>query len=298
MNSEKYPQVKIGILGGTGLYEMEGLEVKEKIELQTPFGRPSSPVVIGGLEGKKVAFLSRHGSGHRLQPSEINYRANIYAFKMIGVERVISVNSVGSLKDSIKPRDLVFSDQYFDRTNRWDTFFGNGIVAHISFAHPVCSELSQVLFHEAKNLGLNAHLGGTYICIEGPSFSTAAESKLYRSWGLDVIGMTSVTEAKLSREAEICYASMNLVTDYDAWHEEEEPVTVEVILENLRRNLQNAQSVIKKVVSVLPDERSGECECGEALKNCIVTHPDQISLETKKRLRYIIQKYVKSEKEK
>lgn len=293
MNQEKLPLVKIGILGGTGLYEMEGLEVKEKIDLRTPFGKPSSSVVIGVLEGKKVAFLSRHGPGHCLQPSEINYRANIYAFKMIGVERVISVNSVGSLKESIEPRDMVFSRQYFDRTHRINTFFRDGIVAHISFAHPVCSELSGLLYKGAVDLGVKAHLGGTYICIEGPAFSTVAESNLYRSWGFDVIGMTGVTEAKLCREAEICYAPMNLVTDYDVWHEKEESVSVEMIIENLRQNIQNAQSVIKKTVASLPDERKGKCECGEALKNCIVTHPDQISSEAKERLRCIIQKYVK-----
>ncbi|MBS3818399.1 S-methyl-5'-thioadenosine phosphorylase [bacterium] len=292
MNQEKLPLVKIGILGGTGLYEMEGLEVKEKIDLRTPFGSPSSSVVIGVLEGKKVAFLSRHGPGHRLQPSEINYRANIYAFKMIGVERVISVNSVGSLKESIEPRDMVFSDQYFDRTHRLNTFFGDGIVAHISFAHPVCSELSKVLYEGARDLGLKAHLGGTYICIEGPAFSTVAESNLYRSWGFDVIGMTSVSEAKLCREAEICYATMNLVTDYDVWHEKEESVSVEMIIENLRQNIHNAKAVIKKAVVSLSDERSGKCECVEALKNCIVTQPDHISSDAKKRLRFIIQKYV------
>jgi 5'-methylthioadenosine phosphorylase len=292
LNSENLPQVAIGLLGGTGLYEMEGMDVIQKIELDTPFGRPSSSYLIGELEGKKLAFLTRHGKGHALMPSDINYRANIYGFKELGVTRVISTNCVGSLKEEIKPRDIVFADQFFDRTRRKNSFFGEGIAAHIGFAHPVCPDLSSVLFKAGQELGVRGHLGGTYICIEGPSFSTKAESEIYRSWGCDVIGMTSVTEAKLCREAEICYSTMNLVTDYDVWHETEESVSVEMILENLQKNIQNAKNIIKRSIALLPEGRGAHCECGQALANTIVTHPDLILPEVKERLRPIIQKYI------
>lgn len=288
---KKLPRVDTGILGGTGLYEMEGVGDIEEVRFETPFGETSDPYIVGTLEGKRVAFLNRHGKGHRILPSEINYRANIYGFKMLGVERVVSVNSVGSLKEEIKPRDIIFSDQFFDRTRRRNTFFGEGIAAHISSAHPVCAELMKVLFAAGKELGLRVHKGGTYICIEGPAFSGQAESRIYRSWGCDVIGMTSATEAKLCREAEICYSTMNLVCDYDSWHEEEEPASVELILDNLRRNIDNAKAVIKKTVASLSPLRSGECECAQALKNCIVTKAELIPEEAREKLWLIIGKY-------
>lgn len=290
---EKPGQAEIGILGGTGLYEIEGIKDIRRKELQTPFGMPSDAYLMGVLEGKRVAFLNRHGEGHRLLPSEINYRANIYGFRMLGVERVISVNSVGSLRDEIKPRDIVFSDQFFDRTRRKNSFFGEGIAAHISFAHPVCPELSRVLFDQGQVLGLKVHPRGTYICIEGPAFSSKGESLIYRSWRCDVIGMTSATEAKLCREAEMCYATMNLVTDYDAWHEEEEPVTIEMILENMQKNIHNAKAIICKAVAMIAAERSGVCECGEALKTSLVTRPDAITPEAKEKLKIILEKYIK-----
>ena len=291
-NPANLPQVEIGILGGTGLYEIEGIEVFETTDIDTPFGPPSDSYIIGGLEGKKVAFLARHGKGHTLTPSDINYRANIYGFKKLGVTRVISTNCVGSLKEDIRPRDIVFADQFFDRTRRKSSFFGEGIAAHVGFAHPVCPELSGLLFSAGQELGVRCHLGGTYICIEGPLFSTKAESEIYRSWGCDVIGMTSVTEAKLCREAEICYSTMNLVTDYDVWHETEETVSIEMILENLRKNIQNAKNIIKNAITSLPEDRGTECECGKALENCIVTHPDRISQEVKERLSLFIRKYI------
>jgi len=289
--AKKFPQAEIGILGGTGLYEIEGIEDIQEVKLETPFGKTSDAYIIGSLEGKRIAFLSRHGRGHRLLPLEINYRANIYGFKMLGVERIISVSSVGSLKEEIKPKDILISDQFFDRTRRLNTFFGQGIAAHISFAQPVCPELCAVLFEAGKKIGLRVHKGGTYICIEGPSFSTKAESLVYRSWGLDVIGMTGATEAKLCREAEICYATMNLVTDYDTWHEVEESVSVEIILENLHQNIHNAKAIIKKALAALPAKRS--CECGQALKNCIVTQSKLIPPKTREKLRFIIGKYIK-----
>ena len=285
-------KVDIGILGGTGLYEIEGLRNIEKIALETPFGDPSEIYIKGELEGKQVAFLSRHGKGHRILPSEINYRANIYGFKMLGVERIISVNSVGSLKEDIRPQDIVFSDQFFDRTRRKNTFFGEGIAGHISFAFPVCPEISEILFNEGKELGLVVHKGGTYINIEGPAFSTRAESMAYRSWGCDVIGMTSSPEAKLCREAEICYATMNLVCDFDAWHEGKEPVSVEMIIENMNKNVNNAKSIIKKAVSLLPAARGDECECGTAMENVIITNPEFISEEIKEKLHLIVGKYL------
>ncbi len=286
------PQAEIGILGGTGLYEIDGIDNLEENAFETPFGKPSDTYVTGALEGKKVAFLARHSRGHRFLPSEINYRANIYGFKMMGVTRVISVNSVGSLKEKIKPKDIVISDQFYDRTRRRNTFYGEGIAVHISFAHPVCPELSQFLFETGKNLGMRVHPKGTYICIEGPAFSTKAESGIYRSWNCDIIGMTSVTEARLCREAEICYATMSLVTDYDVWHEEEESVSVELILENLRHNIHNAKSIIKKALAELPTERGDTCECSRAIKNCFVTSHERIPEETKKKLHHIIGKYI------
>lgn len=287
------PRAEIGILGGTGLYEIEGIENVKRVQLETPFGRPSEAYLLGLLEGKRVAFLNRHGEGHRILPSEINYRANIYGFKLLGIERVISVNSVGSLSEEIKPRDIVFSDQFFDRTRRKNSFFGEGIAAHISFAQPVCPQLSGILYAEGKAMGLRVRPEGRYICIEGPAFSSKGESLIYRSLGCELIGMTSATEAKLCREAEICYATMNLVCDYDAWHEEEEPVTIEIILENMQKNIHNAKAIIRKAVASIPAARAGECECGEALKNSIVTRPEFITQEVKEKLKIIIEKYIK-----
>jgi len=295
--NEKLPRVEIGILGGTGFYEIEGIESIEEVKFETPFGKTSDAFIIGSLEGKRVAFLNRHGRGHKILPSKINYRANIYGFKMLGVERVISVNSVGSLKEQIKPRDIVLTDQFFDRTHRENSFFGKGIAAHVSLAYPVCPDLSGVLFNTGEELKLRVHQGGTYICIEGPAFSSRAESNIYRSWGCSVIGMTSATEAKLCREAELCYSTMNLICDYDAWHEVEEPVTIEMILESMDQNIHNAKAIIKKAVASLPSQRESRCDCGQALKNCIVTQPDSISEESKKKLRYIIEKYIKQNKE-
>lgn len=291
-NRDDVPCVEIGILGGTGLYEIDGIENLEERTLDTPFGAPSDSFMIGDLEGRRVAFLSRHGRGHRILPSEINYRANIYGFKMLGVERIISVNSVGSLKEDIKPRDIVFSAQFFDRTRRKNTFFGDGIAVHIGFAHPVCPELSQLLFATGKSLGLSVHPNGTYICIEGPAFSTKAESRIYRSWNCDVIGMTGATEARLCREAEICYATMSLVTDYDVWHEEEASVSVELILENMRHNIHNAKDILRQALANLPVDRGGACECSRSIRDCIVTSSELIPQDIKQKLRHIIGKYI------
>ena len=286
------PKLDIGILGGTGLYEIEGITGLEEIRLETAFGSPSDAYITGTLEGKRVAFLSRHSRGHLHLPAEVNFRANILGFKMLGIRRLIAVNSCGSLREDLRPRDIVFSSQFFDRTRRPNTFFGEGVAAHISFAEPVCKHLSRALYEAGRGLGFRVHLGGTYICIEGPAFSTKAESRIYRSWGCDVIGMTAATEARLSREAEVCYATMNLVTDYDVWHESEESVSVELILENLRLNSANAKAVIKKAILDLGAERAGECGCEEALRNAIVTRPDAIPAGLRDKLRPIIGKYI------
>ena len=290
--AQNLPQAGIGILGGTGLYRIDGLEVIEKIDLDTPFGKASDSFIIGNLEGIRVAFLSRHGKGHHILPAEINYRANIYGFKMLGVERLISVNSVGSLREDFPPRDIVIPDQFFDRTHRKNSFFGEGAVAHVSLARPVCEQLAGVLAEAAGGLDISVHRGGTYICIEGPAFSTKAESNIYRSWGCDVIGMTAATEAKLCREAEICYAPMNLVTDYDVWHESEEAVSVEMIMGNMSANIRNAKAVLKAAVKTLGSGREKECGCGSALANCIVTREEVIPRATKEKLRVIIGKYI------
>jgi len=287
------PRVDIGILGGTGLYEIDGIAGLEEIRLETPFGPPSDSYVAGQIEGKRVAFLSRHGRGHRHLPADINFRANIIGFKMLGVRKIIAVNSCGSLREDYRPRDIVFSDQFFDRTRRPNTFFGEGLAAHIGLAEPVCADLARRLYEAGRGLGIRVHLGGTYICIEGPAFSTKAESRAYRSWGCDVIGMTAATEARLSREAEICYATMNLVTDYDVWHESEESVSVELIMENLRLNIAHAKAIIKKAVGTLGAEPSAGCGCGDALRKAIVTNPELIPAVLKEKLRVIIGKYVK-----
>jgi 5'-methylthioadenosine phosphorylase len=262
--TKRIARAAVGVLGGTGLYEIEGLTEVREVKLATPFGKPSDAYIVGWLGGRAVAFLSRHGRGHRLLPAEINYRANIYGFKLLGVERLISVNSVGSLREEIRPQDIVFADQFFDRTRRPSTFFGAGLAAHISFAQPVCSSLSRLLYDTAVGLGLRTHPKGTYICIEGPAFSSKAESNIYRAWGCDVIGMTSATEAKLSREAEICYATMNLATDYDVWHESEATVSVELILRNLRHNVHHPEGRGRARA------RTG---CGVRLRRGLEEHP-------------------------
>jgi 5'-methylthioadenosine phosphorylase len=295
MDREKSPvrnRVTTGILGGTGLYEMEGLEILEELQIETPFGSPSDAYRIGLLEGKKVAFLSRHGRGHRLLPHELNYRANIYGFKMLGTERILSVSAVGSLKEGVKPKDIVLPGQFFDRTRRKNTFFGEGVAVHIGFHQPVCPALVDLLYQAARDLGLNIHKGGTYLCIEGPAFSSKAESNIYRQWGCDVIGMTSATEAKLCREAEICYATMSLVTDYDVWHESEEPVSAEIILDNLANNIENARNLLRKTVSILPAHQDEACGCLTALADGIVTEKKLIPESTKEKLKYIIGKYI------
>jgi 5'-methylthioadenosine phosphorylase len=287
------PRASIGILGGTGLYEIDGIKDTREARLRTPFGDPSDPFVLGTLGGRRVAFLARHGRGHRILPAEVNYRANIFGFKKLGVERIISVNSVGSLREEIRPRDIVIADQFFDRTRRPSTFFGDGIVAHVSFGQPVCPELVRVLTEAAAGEGLRAHRGGTYICIDGPAFSSKAESLTYRSWGADVIGMTAATEARLCREAEICYATLSLATDYDVWHETEEPVTVELVLKNLSFNIANAKLVIKKALAALGPDGARRCDCGSSLKNTIVTAPAAIPAATRRKLGLLVDRYLR-----
>ena len=289
---EEPPQADIGILGGTGLYVIEGIRDVREVPLDTPFGRPSDAFVTGTVEGRRVAFLSRHGRGHRFLPAEVNYRANAFGFKALGVRRVISVSSVGSLREEVRPRDIVLADQFYDRTRRANTFFGEGIVAHIGFARPVCPDLSRVLYNIGTGLGLRMHPKGIYICIEGPAFSTIAESRAYRSLGFDVIGMTGATEAKLFREAEICYATLNLVTDYDVWRDNTESVSVDLIMENLRLNIDNAKALVRKAVAALPAEPGGACGCADALRGAIVSDPALVSKETKDRLRPLIGKYM------
>ncbi len=286
-------RLNIGIIGGSGFYQMEGVEVLEEKKVKTPFGSPSDNYIIVEVEGREVAFLSRHSRGHKISPSEINYRANIYGFKMLGIERIISVSAVGSLKEEIKPLDIVLVDQFYDRTyRRENTFFKDGIVAHVSFAKPTCPVLRNLVYEAGKELGLRVHNGGTYINIEGPQFSTIAESETYRKLGFDVIGMTNATEAKLAREAELCYTTMALVTDYDCWKDDEEDVSVEMVIANLKKNTENAQKIIKKVIPLIPEEREEECMCKHALKYSIITSPELISEETKDRLRLIIGKYI------
>src|SRR5687767_11918318 len=262
---------------------MAELTDREEKTLKTPFGDPSGPYLVGTLRGKRVAFLARHGVGHRLLPSELNFRANIFGFKLLGVEYILSASAVGSLKEQYKPLDLVIPDQFFDRTRgRISTFFGRGLVAHVGFAHPFCARLSEVAFAAGKSSSATIHRGGTYVCMEGPQFSTLAESQLYRSWGMDIIGMTNLQEAKLAREAEICYSTIALVTDYDSWHPEHDQVTVEMIVANLTQNAQTAQQVIAASVGALPYERS--CECASALKYAIITRPDAIPPDVKREL--------------
>jgi 5'-methylthioadenosine phosphorylase len=279
---------RIGILGGSGLYALAGASDVREVEVATPFGAPSGPVAIGTLEGREVAFLARHGPGHRLLPSEINYRANVYALKIVGVERILSASAVGSMREAIRPRHVVLPDQFVDRTRgRASTFFGEGIAAHVAFADPVCPETRSVLLAAARAAGAVAHDGGTYVCIEGPSFSTRAESHLHRKDGADVIGMTNLPEAKLAREAEICYATLALVTDYDCWHEEEESVSVGAVVDNLRANSALAADALRRAVAAMPEARAA-CGCGRALAGAIITEPSAISPSARERLRAIL----------
>jgi 5'-methylthioadenosine phosphorylase len=282
----------IGIIGGSGLYDMAELTDREERTLSTPFGDPSGPYVIGTLRGQRVAFLARHGAGHRILPSELNFRANIFGFKLLGVERILSASAVGSLKHEYGPLDILVPDQFFDRTKgRISTFFGRGIVAHIAFAHPLCAELSSIAAESAESVGATVHRGGTYVNMEGPQFSTLAESKLYRSWGMDVIGMTNLQEAKLAREAELCYATLALVTDYDCWHPDHDSVTVDLIIANLMQNAATAQKTIAEAVSRLRHPRA--CSCKDALATAIITRPENVPEKTKKELEPIIGKYMK-----
>ena len=286
------PEAKIGVIGGSGLYEIAGMTSIEEVKIKTPFGEPSDAIIIGELEGKRLAFLPRHGRGHCISPSEIPSRANIYALKSLGVEWIISVNAVGSLKEGIRPLDIVIPDQLIDRTkSRVNSFFGDGLVAHVTFAEPFCPILSNILYQAALDVGANVHQEGTYIVMEGPLFSTKAESNLYRSWGASIIGMTALPEAKLAREAEICYATLACITDYDTWHETEDSVTIEMALANLLRNADTAKKIIGLVAARMPEER--ECGCGEALKNAIITAPEKIPERMKKDLDLLIGKYIK-----
>jgi len=286
---------KIGIIGGSGLYQMPELTEVEDLELQTPFGSPSDAFILGTLEGERVAFLPRHGRGHRFTPTEVPFRANIYAMKLLGVERILSASAVGSLQERYAPLDMVIPDQFFDRTRaraHESTFFGDGIVAHVAFAHPVCGDLGDVLHESCKAAAVKVQRGGTYICMEGPAFSTVAESNVYRSWGMDVIGMTNLQEAKLAREAEICYATLALVTDYDCWHPGHDAVTVETVIEYLNKNVRNAQIIMREAVKRLSN-KSRTCKCGSALKNAIFTAPNLWPEATTRKLEAIIGKYKK-----
>ena len=285
--------VKIGVIGGSGFYQMEGLTDIENIDVDTPFGQPSDSLTVGEIEGKRVVFLPRHGVGHRLLPSEINVRANIYALKSLGVEWIISVSAVGSLKTEIEPRHFVIPDQLYDHTkNRVNTFFGEGISAHVSLAQPFCYVCSQILYQSATEIDATVHMGGTYICMEGPAFSTQAESNVYRQLGFDVIGMTAAPEAKLAREAEICYALLACSTDYDCWHTEHDFVTAEMIFENLAANVEVAKRVVKTIIPKIPDKRE-ECTCSHAIEKSIATNPSLMPEATKRKLRLLVGKYLK-----
>ena len=285
-------QAEIGIIGGSGLYNMDGLSNIREVRVRTPFGEPSDALIVGTLDGVRVAFLSRHGRGHRMAPADINYRANIYALKTLGVARVISVSAVGSMKETLKPGHVVLPDQFIDLTKRQvSTFFEKGIVAHVAFADPICGALSRTLYQAAQGAGATAHRGGVYLCIEGPQFSSRGESLLYRQWGVDVIGMTNMPEAKLAREAELCYATMALVTDYDCWHSGEESVTVEMILATLHNNVAQAKRILRAAVPAATGTRS--CPCGSALQYAIVTAPEKIPAALRKTLQPLIGKYLK-----
>ena len=283
-------KAEIGIIGGSGLYSMPGFEVQEQVHIETPFGPPSDNYVLGRLGGHQVAFLARHGQGHRLSPSELNFRANIYGMKSLGVERILSLSAVGSLKEEHRPLDFVIPDQFFDRTRgRISTFFGEGLVAHVSFAHPVCPELARLAAEACAATGVTVKRGGTYLCMEGPAFSTKAESMVYRSWGMDVIGMTNLTEAKLAREAEICYVTIAMVTDYDCWHPDHDAVTVNEIVAHLVKNAENACKVVAQAVAKMPAARG--CQCGSALAHAIITDRKVVSETTRRKLVILIDKY-------
>lgn len=282
---------QIGVIGGSGLYSMPGLEGTREIRIKTPFGEPSDAIVLGMLEGKRMAFLARHGRGHRILPSEINYRANIYAMKALGVERIISVSAVGSLQEDLRPGEFLVPDQFFDRTTkRVSTFFGGGLVAHAAFAHPTCAQVSAALADASVHCAVMVHRRGTYVCMEGPQFSTLAEAHVHRQLRFEVIGMTNVTEAKLAREAEICYATIAMITDYDCWHPEHESVTASQIMATLAQNAENAQRVLREAVRGLPAERT--CKCGMALQHALVTDMKLVPNATKRRLAAILRKYI------
>jgi len=284
-------RAQIGIIGGSGLYDMPGVTDREEVKVTTPFGEPSAPYVLGTLRGKRVAFLARHGGGHRVSPSELNFRANIFGMKTLGVEFILSASAVGSLKEEYKPADIVIPDQFFDRTKgRPSSFFGRGLVGHVGFAHPFCRILSGIAYESGRKAGATIHKGGTYVCMEGPQFSTLAESKLYRSWGMDIIGMTNLQEAKLAREAEICYTTIALVTDYDCWHPDHDSVTVEMVMSTLSKNAATAQQIIAGAVERLPYERT--CECASALKYALVTRPEMVPDQVKKDLAPLIGRYI------
>ncbi len=284
-------RAEIGIIGGSGLYSMPGFTDIRELRQQTPFGDPSDSYVLGTLSGRKVAFLARHGRGHRLMPTELNFRANIYGFKQLGVERIVSVSAVGSLKEEHKPLDFVIPDQFFDRTrHRVDTFFGDGVVAHVAMADPICPELSRVVESACKKASVTGKRGGTYLCMEGPQFSTKAESNVYRSWGMDVIGMTNLQEAKLAREAEICYVTVAMVTDYDCWHPHHDSVTVDQVIAVLVKNAENACNVVRETVAAMPTARA--CKCGSALAHAIITERDKVPEATRAKLSLILDKYL------
>jgi 5'-methylthioadenosine phosphorylase len=286
------PQAEIGILGGSGLYNMPGIKHVREVRVATPFGKPSDAYILGSLEGRDVAFLARHGRGHLLMPTEINFRANIYGMKKLGVARIISVSAVGSLREDFHPLDMVLPSQFFDRTrHRVSTFFGDGLVAHISFANPVCADMVKTMRQACGEAAVACHEGGTYLCMEGPAFSTQAESNVYRAWGMDIIGMTNLQEAKLAREAEICYVTLAMVTDYDCWHPGHDAVTVTTVIEYLTRNVEHAQKIIRNAVRILPQERS--CKCGSALAHAILTDRKKIPAKTKKKLALLVGKYLK-----
>ena len=284
-------RAQIGIIGGSGLYDMADVTEREELKVATPFGEPSAPYLLGTLRGKRVAFLARHGGGHRVSPSELNFRANIFGMKTLGVEYILSASAVGSLKEEYKPADIVIPDQFFDRTKgRPSSFFGRGLVGHVGFAHPFCKILSGIAADSGKRAGATVHKGGAYVCMEGPQFSTLAESKLYRSWGMDIIGMTNLQEAKLAREAEICYTTIALVTDYDCWHPDHDSVTVEMVMSTLAKNAATAQQIIAGAVERLPYERT--CECASALKYALVTRPEMVPDQVKQDLAPIIGRYL------
>lgn len=285
-------KAEVGIIGGSGLYSMPGIERRREVRVTTPFGKPSDAFVLGELEGRKVAFLARHGRGHVLMPSEINFRANLYGMKKLGVEQIIAVSAVGSLREDFRPLDMVLPTQFFDRTTRRvSTFFGSGIVAHIGFSDPICPSVMEALHKASKTAGVRYHVGGTYLCMEGPAFSTKAESNTYRAWGMDIIGMTNLQEAKLAREAEICYATLAMVTDYDCWHPEHDAVTVSQVIEVLTRNAQNAQSIIRLALRELPEKRG--CKCGSALARALLTERSHIPAAARKKLGLLIGKYLR-----